>query len=267
MAQGLAINWNHPVVQSGVAREFWWGLEGRRAEEKERALLVSDDLVGLHLDLLPPCWYNPLRGISASLLSLLPLVSSFALHRTDIYPPQRSTSYTEMAMFGNGATSDDFLSFNFPTTALASFDDDFLSLLQKHTKPLVNPQQAPSNNPATLSTFPNPTITPPSSGTDESPSPPSVNTAQDNLSRNPSSSAIAQPPMSARTTRSSNRDSQSDILGKRKAPYIIDDDDDDDLEEDHPPHKQLHTDASGEFPPFIHWLPLTVLILVLLQAP
>lgn len=238
--------------------------EGR---EKGGALLVSDALVGLHLDLLPPYWYNPLRGISTSPLSLLPLVSSFALHLTDICPPQRSTSYTEMAMYGNGATSDDFLSFNFPTTALASFDDDFLSLLQKHTKPLVNPQQAPSNNPAALSTFPNPTITPPSSGTDESPSPPSVNIAQDNLSRNPSSSAIAQPPMSARTTRSSNRDSQSDILGKRKAPYIIEDDDDDDLEEDHPPHKQLHTDASGGFSPFIHLLQLTRLILVLLQVP
>jgi hypothetical protein len=156
-----------------------------------------------------------------------------------------------MAMYNNGATSDDFLSFNFPTTALASFDDDFLSLLQKHTKPLANPQQAQSNNPAALSTFPNPTITPPSSGTDESPSPPSVNTAQDNLSRNPSSSAIPQPPMSARTTRSSNRDSQSDILGKRKAPYNMDDDDDDDDDLDnHPPHKLLHTDAPGRFSPF-----------------
>jgi len=154
-------------------------------------------------------------------------------------------------MYGNGATSDDFMSFNFPTTALASFDDDFLSLLQKHTKPLVNPQQAQSNNPVALSTFPNPTITPPSSGTDESPSPPSVNTAQDNLSRNPSSSAIAQPPMSARTTRSSNRDSQSDILGKRKAPYMLEDDDDDDDDlDDHPPHKLLHTDAPGRFSPF-----------------
>jgi len=161
-------------------------------------------------------------------------------------------------MYGNGANSDDFLSFNFPTTALASFDDDFLSLLQKHTKPLVNPQQAQSNNPAALSTFPNPTITPPSSGTDESPSPPGVNTIQDILSRDPSSSTIAQPPMSARTTRSSNRDSQSDILGKRKAPYIMDEDEDDDDDLDNPPHKQLHTDAPGGFSPFGPWLPLTV---------
>lgn len=160
-------------------------------------------------------------------------------------------------MYGNGATNDDFLSFNFPTTALASFDDDFLSLLQKHTKPLVNPQQPQSNNPLALSTFPNPTITPPSSGTDESPSPPSVNTAQDNLSRNPSSSAIAQPPMSARTTRSSNRDSQSDILGKRKAEYIIDDDDDDDDLDILPPHKQLHTDTPGRYSPFGPYPPLT----------
>lgn len=35
MAQELGINWNHPVVQSGVAGEFWWGLEGRRAEKRE----------------------------------------------------------------------------------------------------------------------------------------------------------------------------------------------------------------------------------------
>jgi hypothetical protein len=163
-----------------------------------------------------------------------------------------------MAMYGNnGATSDDFLSFNFPTTALASFDDhDFLSLLQKPTKPLAIPQQAQSHNPP-LSTFPNPTVTPPSSGTDESPSPPSVNTTQDVLSRKPSSSAIAQPPMSARTTRSSNRDSQSDILGKRKTPYITDDEDDDDLD-DHP-HKQQHTDASGGFAPFGLCLLLTAI--------
>ena len=162
-------------------------------------------------------------------------------------------------MYGNDATSDDFLSFNFPTTALASFDDDFLSLLQKHTKSL-NPQPAQSHNPAQqLSTFPNPTITPPSSGTDESPSPPNVNNTQDLLSRNPSSSAIVHTPMSARATRSSNRDSQSDILalGKRKAPYLIDDDDDDDDDlEIHPPHKQLHTDTPGVFSPFGPCLPL-----------
>ena len=161
-------------------------------------------------------------------------------------------------MYGNGATNDDFMSFNFPTTALASFDDDFLSLLQKHTKPLTNPPQAQANNPAALSTFPNPTATPPSSGTDESPSPPSVNNTQDALSRNPSSSAIVQTPMSARTTRSSNRDSQSDILGKRKAPYTLDDDDDDDDDLDiHPPHKQQHTDASGRISSFGSLLPLT----------
>ena len=66
--------------------------------------------------------------------------------------------------------------------------------------------------------------------------------------------------MSARATRSSNRDSQSDILGKRKAPYLIDNDDDDDDDDDldlHPPHKLLHTDAPGAFSPFGPCLPLT----------
>ena len=49
-------------AESEIAGEFW---RDRRAGEKARALLVSDDLVGRPLlDLLPlcsltPCWYNP----------------------------------------------------------------------------------------------------------------------------------------------------------------------------------------------------------------